>query len=84
MDPAISASHLRDAATVERVGEKAAGRLNEVHALFGADMGFVEAELLRTAGKGLRPGTDAATHLLLAGGKRVRPLCVLLANCNRR
>ena len=42
-------------------------------------MGFVEAELLRTAGQGLRPGTDAATHLLLAGGKRVRPLCVLLA-----
>ena len=79
MEPAISASHLRDTATVERVGEKASSRLSEVHALFGADMGFVEAELLRTAGKGLRPGTDAATHLLLAGGKRVRPLCVLLA-----
>ena len=75
----MSASHLRETATLERVGERASNRLSEVHALFSADMSFVEAELLRTAGKGLRPGTDAATHLLLAGGKRVRPLCVLLA-----
>ncbi len=54
-------------------------RLAEVHAILGADIGAVEEELRRLVRVGVSPGTEAATHLLEAGGKRVRPLTVLLA-----
>jgi octaprenyl-diphosphate synthase len=50
-----------------------------VTALLGAEMGWVEAELARMAETGLSPATDSAQHLLAAGGKRVRPLALLLS-----
>jgi octaprenyl-diphosphate synthase len=60
-------------------GDRAAARLAEVHALVGADLFAVESELARLARDGLEPATQSAVHLLEAGGKRVRPLVVLLA-----
>ena len=70
---------LRDAATAERVGPRTAERMAEVHALLGDDLAVVDAELARAARDGVTPATDSATHLLEAGGKRVRPLTALLA-----
>jgi octaprenyl-diphosphate synthase len=70
---------LRDVATADRAGAKTAERIAEVHAFLAEDMAAVEAELGRLAKEGVRPATDAATHLLEAGGKRVRPLTVLLS-----
>jgi octaprenyl-diphosphate synthase len=70
---------LRVAATVERVGERTARRIVDAHAIVGSDMAWVEAELARAANQGATPGTLASAHLLGAGGKRVRPLAVLLA-----
>jgi octaprenyl-diphosphate synthase len=71
---------LHAAATVERVGERTARRIADAHALVGVDMAWVEQELARAALEGARPGTHASAHLLSAGGKRVRPLAVLLSS----
>ena len=75
--PAVSVGLLHDAA--ERVGGRVVDRLAEVHALLGADMAVVDSELARAVRDGLSPATESAAHLLEAGGKRVRPLTVLLA-----
>lgn len=74
-----SVALLREVAIADCVGVRAADRIAEVHTFLSADMGLVEAELSRLARDGVRPATDAAAHLLEAGGKRVRPLTVLLA-----
>ncbi|MDP9148421.1 MAG: polyprenyl synthetase family protein [Myxococcota bacterium] len=70
---------LREAASLERVGARAAQRMGEVHALLADDMTWVDRELARVTREGVRPATDSATHLLEAGGKRIRPLTVLLS-----
>jgi octaprenyl-diphosphate synthase len=79
MDAAIAAAQLHEVALPERVGERAASRLVELRDVFGADLAYVETELTRASSDGAAPATNAARHLLAAGGKRVRPLCVLLA-----
>ncbi len=56
-----------------------AARLEDALRFVGSDLAEVEARLRSWSEKGVAPGTDAARHLLLAGGKRVRPLLVLLA-----
>lgn len=70
---------LRETAENERAGERAVARLADVAALFSSDLAQVEAVLGAAARDGARPATDAAVHLLEAGGKRVRPLTTLLA-----
>ena len=77
--PAASVALLREAATVERAGARAAERIAQVQALLSDDMAAIERELTRLTRQGVSPATDAATHLLEAGGKRVRPLTVLLS-----
>ena len=77
--PAASVALLREAAAVERVGARTVERIAQVHALLGDDLSLVEAELARLVREGPSPATDSATHLLEAGGKRVRPLTVLLS-----
>jgi octaprenyl-diphosphate synthase len=79
MEASVAAEKLAEVAVAERVGERAASRLVELRALFGADLAFVERELAKDSKDGVAPATDAAAHLLRAGGKRVRPLCVLLS-----
>ena len=79
MDAAIAAEMLAETAIASRVGERAASRLVELRSVFGADLAYVERELSRSAAEGAAPAIDSATHLLAAGGKRVRPLCVLLS-----
>src|SRR5579859_6749144 len=76
--PLASVAMLCDTATVERAGPRAATRMAQVYALVHDDIADVEAELVRLARDGVSPATDAASHLL-AGGKRVRPLTVLLS-----
>jgi octaprenyl-diphosphate synthase len=75
--PAASVALLHDAA--QRAGGRVVDRIAQVNALLGADMSAVDAELVRLTREGASPATDSATHLLEAGGKRVRPLTVLLA-----
>lgn len=70
---------LHETAKPERVGDLPASRVEEVRALVSREMAEVE-ELVRTRlAKGVSPGKESAGHLFDAGGKRVRPLGVLLA-----
>jgi octaprenyl-diphosphate synthase len=54
-------------------------RLAEAHALFAAELRGLERELSRVVRDGVAPATQAAAHLLGGGGKRIRPLTVLLS-----
>lgn len=79
MEIAAAVSTLQHTGAPERVGETAAARLNEVRLLLEHDMRWVEHELMRYASTGVEPATNSARHLLEAGGKRIRPLAVLLS-----
>jgi len=61
-------------------GGHAHERLARVRALLGEDIAHVDRELARLTREGVSPATDSAAHLLEAGGKRVRPLTVLLSS----
>jgi octaprenyl-diphosphate synthase len=54
-------------------------RLIDVQELVGDDLEWVESALDRVARDGTSPATEAAHHLVSRGGKRVRPLVVLLS-----
>jgi octaprenyl-diphosphate synthase len=74
----------RSSLEVLQEGAAAAGglvktRLEEVRAVVSDDMVVVERGLARLVREGLSPATESATHLFEAGGKRVRPLTVLLS-----
>ena len=77
LSAAVSA--LRETGMPERAGERVADRLADVHSLLGDDMSWVNHELSRCARDGVTPASDSAAHLLDAGGKRVRPLALLLS-----
>lgn len=79
MEASAAAEQLGEVAVPERTGDRAASRLRELRAVFAADLAQLEAELARAAADGPAPASQAAGHLLAAGGKRVRPLCVMLA-----
>jgi octaprenyl-diphosphate synthase len=79
MIPSLAVASLRETGTPERAGERIARRLADVHAILAEDMAFVDGELARATKEGRSPATDSASHLLSAGGKRVRPLTVLLS-----
>jgi len=55
------------------------GRLAELRGLLADTLTFVEAALLESTARGERPGRDAARHLVAQGGKRVRPMALLLS-----
>ncbi|MEB2312934.1 MAG: polyprenyl synthetase family protein [Polyangiaceae bacterium] len=54
-------------------------RLAAVQALLASDLRWVEAALDQAASEGPAPATDAARHLVSRGGKRVRPMALLLS-----
>ena len=74
-----AAGLLTDTARLKVPGERAERRLLELQALFTEDLAWVERGLASAAENGPRPATDAARHLLERGGKRVRPLSLLLS-----
>jgi octaprenyl-diphosphate synthase len=53
-------------------------RLVEVQQLVGNELDWVQSALDKAALEGVSPATEAAHHLVSRGGKRVRPLVVLL------
>jgi octaprenyl-diphosphate synthase len=66
-------------ATIDRVPERTRLRVEQVQTLFAPDLVRVEEFLTASVRDGVAPATNSAEHLLTAGGKRIRPLCVLLA-----
>jgi octaprenyl-diphosphate synthase len=67
--------------TADRVGPLARveARFSTIQAIFEPELSYIETELRKAATDGVRPATLAADHLVGAGGKRVRPLTVLLS-----
>lgn len=55
-------------------------RLLEARELLSDDLSWVERALHETAAMGPSPGSDAAHHLVALGGKRVRPMALLLSS----
>ncbi len=70
---------LRGAAASQAPEGRAEQRLSEVTALFADDLAWVEAELAKAAADGPWPASDAAGHLVGRGGKRLRPMALLLS-----
>lgn len=75
----IAVDALRDAAVTQAEGGRAADRLGELQTLFAGELAWVEAALLEASKAGPSPATEAAQHLVQRGGKRVRPLALLLS-----
>ncbi len=54
-------------------------RLSELQLLLRDDLAWIDTALLEAANRSERPGRDAARHLAERGGKRVRPMALLLS-----
>jgi octaprenyl-diphosphate synthase len=54
-------------------------RLGDLQALLADDLAWLEVALAEATGRGERPARDATRHLVLQGGKRVRPTALLLS-----
>lgn len=74
-----SVATLAAVATPNRVGEGTHARISDVRALLGDDVLWVDAALQKAVSEGEASATLAAGHLLSGGGKRIRPLTVLLS-----
>lgn len=69
---AAAASTHADDARLER-------RIQNVQELLAGDLAWIEDTLGTAVADGPSPGTDAAKHLVARGGKRVRPIALLLS-----
>lgn len=54
-------------------------RLSELQSLLGEDLAWLENALEESTSTGSAPGRDAARHLVRGGGKRIRPIALLLS-----
>jgi octaprenyl-diphosphate synthase len=79
MTLASSLHVLADTAADGRANDRAVSRIEDVRGLVARELGEVEAVVARHIAEGVEPATDSAKHLFDAGGKRVRPLALLLA-----
>ncbi len=59
---------------------RATERIDLLKALLAEDLKAVEAGLAAACQDGPSPGVEAARHLVARGGKRVRPMALLLSN----
>jgi octaprenyl-diphosphate synthase len=66
------------ASSVPAPDERLQARLCDVQAALGDDLHWIEATLARVVADGPQPASDAARHLVARGGKRIRPVAVLL------
>jgi octaprenyl-diphosphate synthase len=70
---------LKETADTAVPGAKLKERFASIQGVFAAELAYLEAELEAASRSGERPAVEAAKHLVLAGGKRIRPLTVLLS-----
>ncbi len=67
-------------ASTSAVDSSLEARLADAQALLKDDLSWVERALRESAAQGPQPGSNAARHLVELGGKRVRPMALLLAS----
>lgn len=77
LDSAVTA--LQQGAQTRDAGELVQRRLADVQSFLAADLARVEMAILETASDGIEPAVAAAKHLIVRGGKRVRPMALLLS-----
>jgi len=70
---------LKKGGAARSAGERFNGRLEDLQAFLGGQWAEVEAALALLVADGPQPAVAAAEHLVSRGGKRVRPLSLLLA-----
>ena len=70
---------LDESAGKQAVEPRLRGRLADVQAMLSDDLAWLERALAEIASVGPAPATDAARHLVSQGGKRVRPMALLLS-----
>jgi octaprenyl-diphosphate synthase len=63
-----------------QAGPRVAERLANIQALLADDLRWVEQALAAVCEDGPSPGIDTARHLVVRGGKRVRPMALLLSS----
>jgi len=70
---------LSGAPDTERADPRLRQRLSAVRELLADDLAWVEQALLGASTSGAEPAARAARHLISRGGKRIRPLALLLS-----
>lgn len=79
MTAEMALSTLSDSDDARLAGPRVRSRLDELQELLAEDLAWVERVIAEVSRQGVSPATDAARHLVTRGGKRVRPVMVLLA-----
>lgn len=79
MSFATALSTLTETASVDRVGERPVARLADVRSLVSRELAETEKLIGELLARGIEPAGSAAAHLFESGGKRVRPLALMLA-----
>ena len=77
LDAAVST--LVAASDITEAAPRVPDRLASIQSLLADDLAWVESALKDACAVGPQPAVDAARHLVLRGGKRVRPMALLLA-----
>ncbi len=72
-------SRFATAGATQKAGPRLEDRLATVQAILGDDLLWIERTLAECTAVGPAPATDAAKHLVVRGGKRVRPTALLLS-----
>ena len=70
---------LEDTAVSQADADRLEARIESLQALLADDLEAVEGALVVATRQGLQPGTTAVRHLVELGGKRIRPLALLLS-----
>jgi octaprenyl-diphosphate synthase len=65
---------------MQDAGLRVQERLASVQEILAGELSWIESTLAEAAADGPAPGTDAAKHLVARGGKRIRPIALLLAS----
>jgi octaprenyl-diphosphate synthase len=77
LDTAVTV--LRDGGRSKRAGQRVEQRLNDVQDFLSLELEKVEQILEQSCIRGVEPAVSASQHLVELGGKRIRPLSLLLA-----
>lgn len=75
----VAMQSLSDSADHRALDPRLATRLEDVQVLLREELEYVEQALARASDHWRRPGRDAARHLVSLGGKRIRPMALLLS-----
>jgi octaprenyl-diphosphate synthase len=79
MAVATAVASLASTAAVSQAAPPVSDRLHQVQSLLADDLRWIEATLLQLADDGPAPAIHAARHLVASGGKRIRPIALLLS-----